>query len=194
MQNVRLTRSARTFRREILNTLVVAGPESGAFNCPRSHLHPPRPDDRMILFQLMPRNQDFDELSPGRGHLLARLDPIPEQAQDEYIRLYQRLLRFFEWRGCHHPEEAADSTLDRVEIKLEKGANVPNVQAFVTGVARLVCLEYLRAQDRFVPLPVNAEIESHQSCADEDEGALACLEQCLTKLQPESRKLIRGYL
>jgi DNA-directed RNA polymerase specialized sigma24 family protein len=109
------------------------------------------------------------------------------------MRLYQRLLRFFEWRGCHHPEEAADSTLDRVEIKLEQRAKVPNVQAFVTGVARLVSLEHLRAQSRFVPLPINAEIESQQVGSDEDEGALACLESCLTKLQPENRKLIRGY-
>jgi DNA-directed RNA polymerase specialized sigma24 family protein len=140
----------------------------------------------------MPRPKMPGKFPSNNARLLARLDPNPERAQEKYLRLYQRLLRFFEWRGCYHPEEAADETLDRVNYKLEQGVLVPNIDAFIMGIARLVRLEFIREQGRFVPLPDENRFQS-ADMINEDDGALACLEQCARKLPPESETLIRRY-
>jgi DNA-directed RNA polymerase specialized sigma24 family protein len=140
----------------------------------------------------MPHHHSAEEPAPDHQRLLAHLDPDPRCADEEYVRLYQRLLRFFEWRGCYHPEEAADSTIDRVIRKLAEGTVDSNIHAFVTGVARFVCFEFLRAQERFLPLP-EKELSSPATARDDDQEALACLERCMTKLPPENQTLIRDY-
>jgi DNA-directed RNA polymerase specialized sigma24 family protein len=140
----------------------------------------------------MPRRRTQGEPPSNNARLLAYLDRNPERAQEIYLLLYQRLRRFFEYRGCHHPEEAADETLDRVNYKLEQGVIVPNIDAFIMGIARLVRLEFIRAQGRFVPLPDEFQLPSAEM-TDEDDGALACLERCARKLPPESETLIRRY-
>ncbi len=140
----------------------------------------------------MGRHQTAETEGSNYSRLLAQLDAHPNSAERAYIHLYQKLLRIFEWRGCHHPEEAVDATLDRVERKLSEGATVTNIHAFIMGVARLVCLEFLRAQQRFVPL-TGHELSLSSSAGDRSDEALDCLERCVEKLPPVNREFIRSY-
>ena len=141
----------------------------------------------------MPHSQSAEEPERGPARLIAYLDAQPRRAQERYLELYQKLIRLFEWRGCYLPEEAADETLDRVNRKIEQGAVVSNIHAFIGGVARFVCLEFLRAQERFVPLPDAHELTSQSTDYEESERALACLDRCVTQLPPENERLIRRY-
>jgi DNA-directed RNA polymerase specialized sigma24 family protein len=139
-------------------------------------------------------DQSAEEPPHNPSLLIACLDSHPDRAQERYLELYQKLLRLFEWRGCYHPEEAADQTLDRVNKKLEQGIVVSNIHAYIGGVARLVCFEFLRAQERFVPI-----LDEHQVASQlphEEEGleqALVCLDQCVMNLSPLNGTLIRRY-
>ncbi len=88
----------------------------------------------------MPPHQPAEDSDrPGYSCLLAALDPHPDRALQRYLHLYQKLLRFFEWRGCSYPEEATDTTLDRVNRKIDQGTVVSNMNAFIAGVATCAC-------------------------------------------------------
>jgi hypothetical protein len=50
---------------------------------------------------------------------LACLDADTEQAGEKYEAIRQKLVKFFDWRGAHFPEECADETINRVVRKLE---------------------------------------------------------------------------
>jgi DNA-directed RNA polymerase specialized sigma24 family protein len=124
------------------------------------------------------------------SHLLECLDPQPEVAGVKYLRLYNRLLRSFEWGGCHDPEWGSDETLDRVNSKLEQGTiDCSNIYAYMVGVARNVNKECLRRWPPFVPLPPDIPDVN----INEYDDRLECLNRCLQKLPSEDRVLILRY-
>jgi hypothetical protein len=49
---------------------------------------------------------------------LAQLDPDTERAGERYETLRLTLVKFFDWRGAHFPEECADETFNRVARKI----------------------------------------------------------------------------
>jgi hypothetical protein len=56
--------------------------------------------------------------------MLAELDPDRERAGEKYEQIRQKLMKFFQWRGCSSSaaEEHTDRTIDRVARKVEEGA------------------------------------------------------------------------
>jgi DNA-directed RNA polymerase specialized sigma24 family protein len=136
------------------------------------------------------RSSEEPEQDPF-SFLLSRLDTDVMRAEERYLQLHRKLRRFFEWRGCRHAEEATDVTLDRVNRKLAEGAVVPNLDAYVRGVARLVDLEFQRAQGRHVPLL--GDLPNCQRADEEREEELECLERCVSELSPFNQDLIRRY-
>jgi DNA-directed RNA polymerase specialized sigma24 family protein len=123
--------------------------------------------------------------------LLSRLDTDALRAEERYLQLHRKLLRFFEWRGCRHADEATDVTLDRVNRKLAEGTVAPNLDAYVSGVAKLVALEFQRAQSRHVPLL--GDLPNLQEVDEKRQEELECLERCFAKLPPLNQDLIRQY-
>jgi DNA-directed RNA polymerase specialized sigma24 family protein len=125
--------------------------------------------------------------------LLLRLDPNPVVAQEKYVQLHRKLLRFFEWRGCRHPDEATDDALDRLKRKLGQGKEIPDVHAFVFGVAVRVAQEHLKKQKRALRLTGQSRLIARKNEDPEREYQLQCLDLCIAKLPLASQHLIRQY-
>ncbi len=47
------------------------------------------------------------------GRFLAGLDPDSDRAGEKYESLRLALMKFFDWRGAHFPEDLADETIKR---------------------------------------------------------------------------------
>jgi len=125
---------------------------------------------------------------------LARLDPDPARAGIEYERLRLMLVKFFDWRGAHFPEDCADETMNRVIRKLEHDESIQEVFSYCHGVARLVFLESRKRRE--VPqAEVAGQIPATAAAPDSelDEDRMECFEQCLGELPVESRQMILQY-
>ena len=122
--------------------------------------------------------------------LLAAFDPDRDLAGQAYEGLRLRLLKFFSWEGCLHPEEWADEVLSRVAKKLESGEAIANVTAYAAGVARLALKEALRQQQRSRPLEGEFAIAPVEI---PDRRLADCLSRCLTDLPADGRILILDY-
>jgi RNA polymerase sigma factor (sigma-70 family) len=129
--------------------------------------------------------------------LLDRLADNREQAGEKYEDLRRTLTRFFEWRGAPFPEEHTDETFNRVAKKLDEGIEIKNIGGYCYEVARLVCLEALKAhQNRHEPLEETKLESTAPDTTDataEKEQRLTCLDDCLRVLPIESRELITEY-
>ena len=131
------------------------------------------------------------------AQLLECLDTDQKRAGQKYEDLRRTLIRFFGWRGAPFPEEHADETFNRLARKLGEGIEIRNIGAYAYEVARLVCLEALKAHaGKRAPLEA---IKHHAAPADfpeetaEKEMRLACLDDCMAALQTEGRQLIVEY-
>jgi DNA-directed RNA polymerase specialized sigma24 family protein len=130
--------------------------------------------------------------------LLRRLGPDREVAGARYEALRRRLVHVFAYRGCDHPEELADETLDRSGRKLQEmgsGFVGEDPSRFVFGVAWNVARESFRRPST-VPLPDAWERPGPPAPeAEEDEAELekACLDRCLGGLSSADRCLVLGY-
>jgi DNA-directed RNA polymerase specialized sigma24 family protein len=125
--------------------------------------------------------------------LLRRIGPDREAAAREYDALRMRLVDFFEARQAPSSEALADEAMDRVARKLEEGATIQNLRAYLYGVARLVWLEAEkhRAQERGALRELRALHDRQPT--EVLEARVQCLERCLRALPEESRKLIVAY-
>jgi RNA polymerase sigma factor (sigma-70 family) len=123
--------------------------------------------------------------------LLLKLDADAERAAEKYEHIRRSLIKFFESRGCHTPEDEADETFDRVARRVSEGVDIHTDNPFLYcyGVALRVLQEYQRRQQReraAVLPPAPAE-------ASELEQRLECMERCLAKLPTANRDLIVSY-
>jgi DNA-directed RNA polymerase specialized sigma24 family protein len=125
--------------------------------------------------------------------LLASLDADRVRAGEQYERLRQKLVKFFEWRGAVAPEDLADETLNRVARKIESGEEIRNVAAFCSGVARLVWHETLKERERTGELAADVAAPSAADPGDEEELRLDALELCLGELPGDHRAIVLEY-
>jgi len=125
---------------------------------------------------------------------LACLDPDSERAGEKYESLRLTLLKFFDWRGAHFPEECADETINRVIRKIHEGEPIRDIPTYCHGVARLILLEKLKG-----PESKRADFEEVSPGAlrapepEESDERQECFERCLKELPLESRRLILQY-
>ena len=126
--------------------------------------------------------------------LLLSLDPDVQRAGEIYESIRLTLIKFFDWRGVHFPEDCADETFNRIMRKLEAGETIEDVKTYCHGIARFVLLETLKNPDHkrtdldnLPPLvsPVQEEPTSNLR--------LECFTNCLQQLPPETRQLILQY-
>ncbi|MEW6130417.1 MAG: sigma-70 family RNA polymerase sigma factor [Acidobacteriota bacterium] len=125
---------------------------------------------------------------------LAYLDANQDRAGEKYETLRLMLVKFFDWRGAHFPEECADETFNRVIKKIEAGEEIRDIATYCRGVARLLFLETLKHPDqRSVSLDeLQHAAENLTENADADRQR-ECFEHCLNQLPVESRQLILEY-
>jgi DNA-directed RNA polymerase specialized sigma24 family protein len=132
----------------------------------------------------------------GFDRFLSLLNSDRARAGQLYEEIRTRLLKFFEWRGCHVADELTDRTFNRVIGKLQAGEGILNAQSYCLGVARLVHFEYLREADRerqlieespFVAASRNVEEEATEA------SRVAAFERCFAALLPDQRQHLLAY-
>lgn len=127
------------------------------------------------------RQDDFDRL-------LHWLDPDPEQAGLIYETIRWRLVAILASRGCQIPEELADETIDRVARRVAdiQHLYVGDKAIYFLGVMNNVHHEYLKRPAMLRPPTFNDDVMAK-------EATHGCLERCLERLAPHSRKMIERY-
>jgi DNA-directed RNA polymerase specialized sigma24 family protein len=128
------------------------------------------------------------------ARFLACLDPDRDRAGEKYESLRLMLIKFFDWRGAHFPEECTDETINRVIRKIDEGETIRDIPTFCYGVARLVLLERIKSPEHrradFEELPPAALVAPVPEEKDDKEE---CFQWCLKELPLESRQLILRY-
>lgn len=121
--------------------------------------------------------------------LLDWLGPTREEGARKYEEVRNRLIRILLKKGCSHPEELADETVNRVTLKLPeiKETYVGNPLWYFISVARHVWMEYLRTKE--VPF----EDVPESVIQPQVDFARECLRQCLSELSAEQRDLVLDY-
>lgn len=131
--------------------------------------------------------------------LLAWLNPEPERAASEYVRVHQRLTKMFAARGCRRPEECADETFNRVAGQVSAAKEIrADPLAYLEGVARYVLREeWTRpAPDNFEDFTADKlalNDSRKQDAVQKRERRQVCLDECLGKMPEESRLLVLEY-
>jgi RNA polymerase sigma factor (sigma-70 family) len=142
-----------------------------------------------------PANSALSERAFNR--FLACLDADRDRAGARYEALRVGLVRLFDWRGAHDPITCADETLNRVIAKIGAGETIRDIPTYCHGVARLVLLETLRAQQRqsvtLDELPPQKAAVKPSDLDEYDEAHHRCLQHCLQKLPAAQRHLILRY-
>ena len=125
---------------------------------------------------------------------LACLDPDRDRAAETYEVLRLKLIKFFDWRGAHFPEECVDETFNRVARKVDGGEVINNIATYCHGVARMILLEKLRDPDyQRISLDELSETPAVNPPHESTDLRRQCLEHCLVDLTSESRLLILEY-
>ena len=134
------------------------------------------------------------------ARFLAWLDNGTASNGHEYIALRQRLVSYFERKGCEPADDLADETLERVNRRLDQvgaiDAETPAKFCYIT--AKFVFLEYLRSGKRKEHAADGKDLEKLVSGdpyeEDSDKERLSrSLDKCLIALAAEDRDLILGY-
>lgn len=125
----------------------------------------------------------FDEL-------LLLLDQDRGQAGQKYEQIRRSLMLFFRSRGSLTPEDLADETIDRGARRISEGVEVYTSDPFLYfyGIALRVLQEQHRKpllRQPFPPEPINPE---------ERERKLQCMEECLAKLDAQTRDWLTQYV
>jgi DNA-directed RNA polymerase specialized sigma24 family protein len=141
------------------------------------------------------RAQARPELRAGNWQaLLQRLGSGTEEAAERYEQLRGRLIKYFVWEQCDPAEDLADECLDRVARKLDEGVEIQSVNAYVSGVARILVKEcHARRRreqamleefsNRTVPAEAPADVEQ----------AVKDLEECCQQFSPVQRSLLLRF-
>jgi DNA-directed RNA polymerase specialized sigma24 family protein len=125
-------------------------------------------------------------------NLLSRLDADRDQAAAAYNQLRGRLINHCRLKGHSSPEDGADEVLDRVAARLAQGEAVLDVAKYSLGVARLVCLENYRQQERAQKFV--CDFSFFQSIAEAvDDRIFGLMARCFGKLGAEEQSLLRDY-
>ncbi len=141
----------------------------------------------------MPKRNGENALSQrALDDLLRLLHPEPSEAAEQYLRLHDKLVSYFEFEHLAHPEDLADEVLDRMARRLSEGEEVVRPSAYALGIARLLALEARQQEIRSAGM-MRELVRISGGSAPADEPALACLDGCLGKLPAESSALIRTY-
>ncbi|HLJ26128.1 MAG TPA: hypothetical protein VKY85_05420 [Candidatus Angelobacter sp.] len=129
--------------------------------------------------------------------LLARLDSDEGRAWQEYEKLRQKLVMFFEPRL--EASELAEEVLDRIACKADS-YEIINVVEFAFGVARNLRKESFHGSSTLVHLVGDEHLiagcgnpETDFFDASDFARKRECFSYCLQQLSPEDRQLILEY-
>jgi DNA-directed RNA polymerase specialized sigma24 family protein len=133
--------------------------------------------------------------------LLRYLDENDEQsAARRYLVLRSKLNLYFEGRRISPAEDFADEVLHRVAAKIGAGEKIDDINRYVFGIARFVCLEhYRKPQTEAIEnetdgmTPAALRVEPDVGLEDGAGVRHRCLRSCMAELSDEKRKLLIAY-
>jgi DNA-directed RNA polymerase specialized sigma24 family protein len=126
--------------------------------------------------------------------LLTRLDADRERAGIRYEEVRSRLIKFFQWRGVHSPEDCADETINRVARKIEEGEVILDLNHYFGGVARMLLKDMWQQEGRErAALERSPPPRETAGGVEETEPLAECFEACLRGLAASDRELIVRY-
>jgi DNA-directed RNA polymerase specialized sigma24 family protein len=141
-----------------------------------------------------PRKQPFILHQESFDTLLQALHPDRHAASEEYERLRSRLVRFFEWQGALEPDQLADTSLDRLAMKLCRGEQILDLRNYLHGIARMVLRESRNRRHRDESLLERAARGLSEAAPEpQREELYEALEQCLAELPSDQRNLMLRY-
>ena len=133
------------------------------------------------------------------ARFLAWIDGGSDSEGAEYLALRQRLVAYFERKGCDIPDELADETLERVNRRLDEVGeiDVETPAKFFYITAKFVFLEYLRSGRRKESSVETSDLENFEARSltndDQKERLDRCLQRCMASISVDERELIYGY-
>ncbi|HEV7766643.1 MAG TPA: hypothetical protein VGQ76_16700 [Thermoanaerobaculia bacterium] len=127
---------------------------------------------------------------PALARLLRWLDTDAADAARKYEETRQALIRYFECRGCHTPEDHADQTIDRVAKRIDEGVElwIEEPARYFYGVAKHVLQEYQRRQSDSWSRALYAT-----DAPETLQRRFDSMGRCLEALPPEARDLLVEY-
>jgi DNA-directed RNA polymerase specialized sigma24 family protein len=133
--------------------------------------------------------------------LLRYLDENDEQsAARRYLLLRSKLNFYFEGRKISPAEDFADEVFHRVAAKIGAGEKIDDINRYVFGIARFVCLEhYRKPQTEAIETepggitPAALRVEPNVGLEDGADVRHRCLRSCMAELSDEKRKLLIAY-
>lgn len=146
-------------------------------------------------------------LSPdAMNRMLALLNEDPGRAEQEFLALRRKLVKFFEWRGCTMPEDLADESIFRVASQLGEGLVIQATQpsCYFYGVARNVLREHWDAarkeaveidcvdQERHLSIDPD-EMAERESERERREQLIERIEMCMKGMPPDARAMLMEY-
>ena len=129
--------------------------------------------------------EDFDRL-------LGALDRDRNRAAEVYESLRRHLATYFRLQGFHEAYDLVDRSLDIAARRLGQ-TRVENAFAYITGIARKVCLEAAKERRTMSSLDHVAGIPQVRADDADFELVQNCLEECVAGLSASDRKLILDY-
>ncbi len=138
-------------------------------------------------------------MGEGLDAMLEMIHPDRERAAEMYLRLRERIERFFEWRNCEDTQELADIVFDRTIKKIAHGETLKNIEAYCVSVAKFVLLEDRRKTLRSEKLSENfSPATGRSSRVEQDTEDLValryqCLDSCLGEIALDDRGLLISY-
>lgn len=160
-----------------------------------------RENQKEIFMQKGELKKNWSITSSAFHQLLDWLDEGEKSDGQNYLKMRQRLVIYFDRKNCLTPDELADETLNRVARRLEEEGKIesetPARYCYIIG--RFVFMEYLRevnktnvSLDGVLP-PANLAAADDNEEKELREKQLVCLEQCTAKLEPANRDIIISY-
>jgi DNA-directed RNA polymerase specialized sigma24 family protein len=127
--------------------------------------------------------------------LLGALAPDRESAGRKYEELRRRLINLFSWEQCEAAEDLADEALNRLARKVMEGAQIPNIDRFAFGIARLLKQEETRRHrnQRAVLIEFQQSKRRGADLGGFDWANVDAMERCLAALPKDRRSLIERY-
>jgi DNA-directed RNA polymerase specialized sigma24 family protein len=121
------------------------------------------------------------------------MDRRPEVFGDdgEYERLRQRLIMYFERRGCLAADILADECFTRLAASMKSGWQPSGLRTYLFGIAGNVYLEYMRSAGRLLEeLPDNLISDSDTLGA---ENSRLIAREVVGRLSSEERDLMEAH-
>jgi DNA-directed RNA polymerase specialized sigma24 family protein len=123
--------------------------------------------------------------------LLSALAPEPDLAGRKYEDLRRRLINLFAWEQCGAPADLADEALNRLARKVAQGTEIPQLDRFAFGIARLLIQEEIRK--RRTQESAVRELKATVGSTGANRDALDAMQSCVDALPADRKELIERY-